>query len=183
MSVNINLTISDTTGNVILATLIAYMTVYLHISIYNNVLVLSVPLTIVLVALSVCFGAFNVAINRPCNCPPVTYYEDEKLYPDTDEPVTADEIVEEDVEDEAEEAAEEAADEAAEEAADEADDEADGEVDDEDEVVKKRLDVLLGRTPVKTEEQIEADKVAQRNLVIEQLTKWSNKIKEGHTPN
>ena len=78
-SLSLTFNIVDATASVILAVLITYLSVYLHIALYHNVQVLSIPITCLIIIQSAMFGAIQVVV-RPSSCSncahPVQYYDD-----------------------------------------------------------------------------------------------------------
>ena len=68
-SYNLQITIADTSASVILAVLITYLTVYLHIALTHEIRVLSIPISILIISLSASFGAVQVVVHPySCSC-------------------------------------------------------------------------------------------------------------------
>ena len=69
-SLNLKFNIADASASVILAVLVTYLSIYLHIAIYHNVHVLSIPITCLIIIQSAMFGAIQVVIHpsRCANC-------------------------------------------------------------------------------------------------------------------
>jgi hypothetical protein len=102
-SLNLKFNIADGSASVILAVLVTYLSIYLHIALYHDVHVLSIPIVCLIILLSAMFGAVQVVIH-PSSCSncgyPYRSYDNEEDEEEDAEEEEEEEEAEEEVEEE-----------------------------------------------------------------------------------